>query len=443
MSAVDRPEVRYTRGGDVEIAWTVTGQGPIDIVYVAGFISHLDLARELPAFGAFLGRLDRMGRVLSFDKRGTGLSGRDLGFGSLAERADDIRVVMDAAGWERAHLLGVSEGGPLSLLFAATYPERVQSLVMLGSFACLLPEEEPETAAFDKQRYLDYIERNWGNGRIIAAFVNAPSDPSTVDQLGRYERACASPRLAAEIMRANLAIDARPLLPTVSAPALVVHRTDDPIIPVARARAVAAALQNATLLEIPGHMHVAWDARQWAPALDPIEEFLTGHPAAANDVDRTLATVVFTDIVDSTASAAESGDQVWRDVLDRHDDRTRRVVERFGGRIVKHTGDGTLATFDSPTRAVHCARTVRDTLGGEGITIRAGVHTGEIERREDDIAGIGVHIAARIAALAGPSEVLVSRIVRDLVEGSDLRFRDHGLHALKGVPSEWQVFAST
>jgi class 3 adenylate cyclase len=200
---------------------------------------------------------------------------------------------------------------------------------------------------------------------------------------------------------------------------------------------------GATLVEIPGDMHCSWDAREWAPALDAIEEFLTGEPSVAAEVNRALATVLFTDIVDSTGSAAATGDHVWRDILDRHDTETRRVVERFGGHVVKHTGDGTLATFDSPARAVHCARTLRDTLAREGITIRAGLHTGEIERRDDDISGIGVHIGARIAALAGPGDVLVSRTVHDLVVGSDLRFDDRGSQTLKGIPSQWQVYAST
>jgi class 3 adenylate cyclase/pimeloyl-ACP methyl ester carboxylesterase len=387
--------------------------------------------------------LDRLGRVLAFDKRGTGLSGRDLGFGSLADRADDIRAVMDAAGWERAHLLGVSEGGPLSLLFAATCPERVQSLVLYGSFACLLPDDDPASAVFDTPRFLDYVERHWGNGQVLGALVHAPPDPAILAQLGRYERACASPHLAAEIMHSNLKIDARPTLAAISAPTLVVHRTGDPIVGIMRARDVAHALGDGKFVEIPGDMHCAWDAHEWAPALDVIEEFLTGMPPAVADVDRILATVLFTDIVDSTQGAMETGDRVWRDILDRHDSQTRRVVEHYGGRVVKHTGDGTLATFDSPARAVHCARVVRDTLGREGVTIRAGLHTGEIERRGDDISGICVNIGARIAAIAAPNEILVSRTVHDLVEGSDLRFTDRGLHALKGIPTEWQLFAST
>jgi len=435
-------QVHYTRGGDVDIAWRQTGSGPIDIVFVPGFISHLDLARELPVYDAIMSRLERLGRVLSFDKRGTGLSGRDFGFGSLAERSDDIRLVMDAAGWERAHLVGISEGGPLALVFAASFPERVRSLGLYGTFACLLPEEDPRSADFDVARYLDLVERNWGNGETLGGFVHAPPGPEVLEQLGRYERACASPRLVAEVMRSNLTIDARPFLPAVSAPAVIVHRTGDPLIPIDRAQTIAEGLRQARFVEVPGDMHCGWDAREWAPALDALEEFLTGTPPAESGADRVLATVMFTDIVDSTKVASETGDRVWHDILDRHDTETQRIVVRFGGRIVKHTGDGTLVTFDSPTRAVHCARALRDSLARESIAIRAGLHTGEIERRGEDIAGIGVHIAARIAGIARPDEVLVSRTVHDLVVGSDLQFDDRGAQSLKGVPSDWQVFAS-
>jgi class 3 adenylate cyclase len=434
--------VSYVRSGDVDVAWTITGDGPVDIVYVPGFISHLDLARELSAYGALIGRLERFGRVLTFDKRGTGLSDRELGFGSLAERADDIRAVMDAAGWERAHLFGISEGGPLSLLFAAAFPERVMSLVVYGSFACLLPQEDPESAGFDVARYLNYVERNWGNGQILAGFVHAPSDPAILDEIGRYERACASPRIASQVLRYNLEIDVRPLLSTISVPTLVVHRSGDPLIPVTRGRDLAARISSATLTEVPGDMHTGWDAREWGPVLDAVEEFLTGELPVDADVHRTLATVLFTDIANSTQTAAATGDHIWRDILDRHDTQTRRQVERFGGHVVKQTGDGVLAVFDSPARAVHCARTTRDTLARENITIRAGLHTGEIEQRDEDVSGIAVHIAARVAALAEPSEILVSRTVRDLVVGSDLRFEDRGTHTLKGVPDSWQVFST-
>ncbi len=435
--------VRYARDGDVDLAWTVTGAGPADIVYVPGFVSHLDLARELPAMGAVLGRLDRIGRVLAFDKRGTGLSGRDMGFGSLAERADDIRIVMDAAGWPRAHLVGVSEGGPLALVFAATFPDRVLSLTLYGSFACLLPADDPISADFDVPRFLDYVERNWGSGQVLGAFLHAPSDPVVLEQIARYERACASPRLAAQILRHNMEIDARPILSAIALPCLVVHRGDDPIVGVQRGRELAAGLADATWREIPGEMHCGWNAREWAPALDVIEEFLTGAAPAAADVHRTLATVLFTDIVDSTRTAADLGDHIWHDLLDRHDLQSARIVGRFGGRIVKHTGDGTLAVFDSPVRAVHCARNLRETLAAEGMTLRLGLHTGEIEHRDHDISGIAVHIAARIAALANGNQILVSRTVRDLSIGSDLHFEEAGIHDLKGVPDTWQIYLST
>ena len=231
----------------------------------------------------------------------------------------------------------------------------VQSLVLYGSFACLLPEDDPASPDFDVPRFLDYVERNWGTGQLLGAFVHAPPAPAILEQLGRYERACASPRLVVEIMRSNLAIDARPILPAISTPALVIHRAGDPIVGIARGRAMATALRNAQFVELAGEMHCGWDAREWAPALDAMEEFLTGTPAADSGIDRILATVLFTDIVESTQVATETGDHLWHDILDRHDSETRRIVARFGGRIVKHTGDGTLATFDSPTRAVHCA----------------------------------------------------------------------------------------
>ncbi|HEY1989618.1 MAG TPA: adenylate/guanylate cyclase domain-containing protein, partial [Acidimicrobiales bacterium] len=339
-------------------------------------------------------------------------------------------------------LVGISEGGPLSLLFAATFPERVQSLVLYGSFACVLPEDDPASAEFDVPGFLNYVELYWGTGEVLGPFVHAPPGPAILEQLGRYERACASPRLAVEVMRSNLKLDARPILPAISARTLVLHCIDDPIVGVNHGHALADALRNAQFVELPGEMHCGWDAREWAPALDAMEGFLTGTPTSDGHIDRILATVLFTDIVESTQVATEAGDHLWHDILNRHDSETQRIVAKFGGRVVKQTGDGTLATFDSPTRGVHCARALRESLGREGIAIRAGLHTGEIERREDDIAGIGVHIGARIAALAGPEEVLVSRTVRDLVEGSDLEFDDRGIHALKGISSGWQVFAS-
>jgi pimeloyl-ACP methyl ester carboxylesterase/class 3 adenylate cyclase len=433
-------EIRYARSGAVESAYEIAGEGPIDIVYVAGFISHLDLAAELSPFRSLLGRLRRFARVLAFDKRGTGCSGRELGFGSLEERSDDIRVVMDHAGWQRAHLIGISEGGPLSLLFAAKYPERVEGLALFGSFACLLPPEDPQSATFDVAAFLAAVEAAWGTGATMGAFTHAPSDEEAMAQLGRYERGSASPSLAAQILRHNMEIDARGLLGALSVPTIVVHRTGDPVVGVQRGRELAAGLAGAQYVEIPGDFHCAWNEQEWAPAIDPIEEFLTGDRVGVASPERMLATVLFTDIVDSTGRAAASGDRVWRELLDEHDATTARVVQSFGGRIVKHTGDGVVAVLDGPARGVQCAQSLRAAIARTGLSIRAGIHTGEVERRGEDIGGIGVHIGARVGAQAAGDEILVSRTVRDLVVGSDLRFEDRGEFALKGVPDAWRLY---
>jgi class 3 adenylate cyclase/pimeloyl-ACP methyl ester carboxylesterase len=437
-------DVRYAKCGDIDIAWTMVGDGPLDIVYVPGFISHLDLCRELPFANAILGRLGRIGRVLTFDKRGTGLSGRELGFGSVAERADDIRAVMDAAGWERANFLGISEGGPLSLLFAASYPERVDKLALYGTFASFSFSTERgstvEALVGDEDPF-EVIVNSWGTGEVLGFFIHAPRNDAALEFLARYERACASPSMVREIMHRNAEIAIHYALPTISAPALVIHRTNDPLIDVRDARALAEGLHEATLIELDGVMHCGWNEQEWAPALDAIEEFFTGTAPAVTDSDRVLATILFTDIVDSTGAAANAGDHVWRTILDRHDAETSRIVDRHGGRVVKRIGDGMLAAFESPARAVHCARAVRDALAIGSIDIRCALHTGEVERRGDDLGGIGVHIAARINGLAHSGEILVSRTVRDLVSGSDLRFEDRGEFQLKGVPEAWHLYS--
>ena len=431
-------DVQYARSGEIDIAWSLTGDGPCDIVFVPGFISQLDLCRELPMFATIMARLERIGRVLTFDKRGTGLSGRELGFGSLSERMDDIRIVMDAAGWQKAHLVGISEGGPLSILFAATYPERVQSLSLYGTYACLRLQEP--SANFDIELFLSMLEKEWGTGRVFGRFINAPEDRTVRKLLGRYERACASPKEVREVMQRNMEIDARSICVAVSTRSLVIHRRDDPIVAADRARELAEMLPNAEYLELPGNMHCGWDASDWAPALDAVERFVTGEAPSDAIPERMLATVLLTDIVGSTELAAEVGDRTWRDMLDSHDAQTATLVERHRGRVVKQTGDGTLAIFDGPGRAVKCAQALASTLGMSGISIRAGLHTGEVESRGEDIGGIAVHIAARVAALAEAGEVVVSRTVHDLVTGSDLRFADHGAHGLRGVPGQWQLF---
>jgi class 3 adenylate cyclase len=437
---VESSGVRYAKSGDVEVAYEILGSGPVDMVYIPGFISHLDLQKELEPFGEILRRLTRFARLLVLDKRGTGLSSRDFGSGSLSERMDDIRAVMDHAGWERANVFGVSEGGPLSVLFAATSPQRVAKLVLSGTYA-RLQVDDADTPDFDVPRYLNWLERSWGTGNVIKPFLG-PDNPAPAATLARYERASTTPGIARQIMSSNIEIDVRPHLAAVSAPTLVLHNTGDAIVPIERARELAAALPDASLVELPGRAHLPMTAADFDRTFEAIERFVTGQIRMRVATERVLATVMFTDMVDSTAQAADLGDRRWRAVLDRHDDRCRRLVDRFGGRVVKLTGDGLLATFEAPARAVLCALVLRDDLGAD-ITIRAGLHTGEVERRGDDIGGIGVHIAARVASLAGAGEVLTSRTVRDLVVGSDLSFVDRGAHELKGVPEAWQLYAAS
>jgi class 3 adenylate cyclase len=351
---------------------------------------------------------------------------------------DDIRAVMDAAGVERAAISGVSEGGPMAIMFAATYPERVSSLSLMGTFARILEDVDYEGITAEAgEEFAQMIEARWGTGEIIGMFI--ASDPGTVDAatLARYERSACTPRMAGQLMRHNIGIDVREVLPVIDVPTLVMHHTGDPIVPVARARYLADHIPGARLVELPGDVHFGPQSE----AFRPIEaEFLTGERREA-EPDRVLATVLFTDIVGSTERASELGDAQWRALLDRHDDIARREIAAARGRAVKSTGDGFLAVFDGPARAVRCAQAMGKAVDPLGLEIRAGLHTGECELRGDDVAGIAVHLGARIGALAGPGEVLVSSTVRDLTLGSGIEFADRGRHALKGVPGEWQVLA--
>jgi len=445
---VDTPEIRYATGAPgIDIAWQEFGRadGP-RIVCIPGFISHLELNWESPPIANILHGLGAACRVIAFDKRGTGLSTRTLGFGSLEERADDARAVMDAAGWERAHLFGMSEGGPMAMLMAAMNPERVQSLSLYATFesrattrpdAQVSPTMDPELQAL-----LELLPAIWGTGvalrdsGLIAHAHEAPEDLAA-----RFERNSCTPHMIVEIMRRNYEIDVRPLLPTLRVPTLVVHARDDPMVPVELGRYLASHIPDARYVELPLAMHTSWHADDYEPLLDAVIEFVTGaRPPVRRE--RILATVMFTDIVDSTRRAADVGDRRWRALLDEHDLRSRQLVSRFGGQLVKQTGDGTLATFDGPARAVRCAQDLRLSLAAAGMPIRAGMHTGEVEQRDDDVGGIAVHIAARVAALAAEGEILVSRTVRDLVVGSDLEFEDRGEYELKGVPDHWHVYAA-
>jgi len=431
------PDVRYAKSGDVHIAYQVIGSGPLDLVFVPGFISHVDLVWDEPHWAGFLERLAAFTRLIRFDKRGTGLSDRVATIPTLEERMDDVRAVMDAVGSERAAFFGVSEGGPMSLLFAASYPERTRALALYGSYALFStavmgPEQ---MAAFEAR-----VEQSWGTGASVAAFAPSLAEDEAFRRWwARFERMGGSPAAVIRLMRMNSEIDIRHALPAIRVPTLIMHRTGDMRVRVEAGRFLARHIAGARFVELAGddHLFCAGDA---GAILDEIEEFLTGSRPAA-EPDRVLATVLFTDIVDSTARAAAAGDHAWRKLLESHHHCVRRELARFRGREIKTMGDGFLATFDGPARGARCAAAIRAAVHDLGIEVRAGLHTGEIELMPDDIGGIAVHIASRIADLAGPGEILSSAVLKDLVAGSGLRFEDRGAHALKGLSENVRVYA--
>ena len=433
------PETRYAKSGGVRIAYQVVGNGPFDLVYVPGFVSNIDLFWEMPHQAYFFGRLSAFSRLILFDKRGTGLSDRVAGIATLEERMDDVRAVMDAAGSERAALFGISEGGAMSVLFAATYPQRAQALVLYGSYARathLLSEDQ-----FNKE--MNLIDRLWGTGEYTLGryFPSGVSQEAARIAFARRERQSASPSAVMAIRRMNREIDARHVLPAIQVPTLVMHRVGDSAISVELGREIAANIPGAKYVELPGADHIPFFERDLTDRMvDEVEEFLTGSRSEP-DVDRVLATVMFTDIVDSTRRAAALGDRQWRALLDRHDDTVRQQLARFRGQEVKNLGDGFMATFDGPARAVRCAASICELVRPLGIAVRSGLHTGEVELKRDDVAGIAVHIAARVAAEAEAGETVVSNTVRDLVAGSGLRFQDRGVHALKGLPEEVHLYS--
>jgi class 3 adenylate cyclase/pimeloyl-ACP methyl ester carboxylesterase len=438
-------EIRYARAsGDVDIAYTVFGEGPFDLVAAPGFVTHLDLEWRFPWFQG-LRLLGQMCRVLVFDKRGTGLSDRSLGFGSLEERSDDIRAVMDAAGSERAVVYGISEGGPMALLFAAAYPERAQALVLYGSGAKFTQASEyPIGLSQEQVDAFRELFTQWGTGHAYGAFIQHHPDPAEAARfLAQFERSACTPQMGLEILQRNLEIDVRPILPTISVPTLVMHCSGDPLVDVEVGRYLGEHIPDARYVEVDGDFHASWRTTDMAKLGPPLLEFLgslgVGEPRPATS--RALATILFTDIVGSTERAAQIGDQAWHELLDKHDAIAAEAVAESAGRLVKTTGDGLLATFDGPSTGIEAARAMRDNLTAFDVAIRAGVHTGEVELRDGDVGGIGVHIGARIAALASPGEILVSRTVKDLVTGSEIRLRNRGAHTLKGVPDTWQVYA--
>lgn len=438
------PTTRYARSGDLSIAYQVVGAGPLDIVFVPGFVSHLELAWETPMFATIFQRLSSFGRLIAFDKRGMGLSDRTAQLPTLEERMDDVRAVMDAAGSEKAALVGISEGGPMSLLFAATYPERTQALVLWASFARVMKGDDYPIGIDEAvaQATYAFIAKRWGEGSVLRriAMQDAPDTPEITELVARYERNSASPAAAVAAIRFGIESDVRHVLSSISAPTLIVHRCDDPLVPVAHGRYLAAHIPGAQLREFPGDFHLSATGAD-VPLLDTIGEFLTGEQREPA-VDRILKTILFTDIVASTERAAELGDRRWRELLDSHDAVVRKEIQKARGREVKTTGDGFLAAFDGPARAIRCAQAIGRQASGLGLQVRAGLHTGECEVRGDDLAGIAVHIGARVAALAGPGEILVTGTVRDLVAGSGIEFADRGAHALKGIPGEWRILSA-
>ena len=437
----DRSETRYAKSGDVSVAYQVIGDGPRDLIFVPGIISHVEFFHELPGYTEFLDGLASFARVIVFDKRGNGLSDRVVGAASLEERMDDIRAVMDAVGSERATLFGVSEGGPISLLFAATNPGRVAAIILYETFVCYggVPGH---TIVLEHDKHAEFTEMlidTYGTGTSLLGFgTSRIEEPHVVTMWGQAERLSNSPGGMRAMYEALLETDVHATLPSVQAPCLVVHGTTMSMFE-QQSTYLAEHLPNARLLTIDGADHFPWFACV-DEIVAEVEEFVTGARSAVVD-ERILATLLFTDIVGSTEKAAAMGDRRWHEMIENYYGLVRRCVERFRGAEVSTEGDGFIARFDGPARAVSCARAIRDGVEGFGLQIRAGVHTGEIELRGGEISGLAVHIGARVVSLAGGGEVLVSRTVKDLVVGSGIEFSDRGTHELKGVPDVWQLYA--
>ena len=433
------PEIRYARNGDVDIAYQVVGDGPVTFVGLPGIVANVEVSWEDRDLRAWLTGLGSFSRLVHYDKRGQGLSDRDSGVPTIDDRLGDLTAVLDAVGADRVALGGISEGGTTAAMYAATYPERVSHLLLFGSFAA-------RTDVSRGDRFMELWAQDWGTPQTLSVPVIVPGkvgDDEFLRWMNRFERQTTTPAGLLASWGWIRETDARPVLGSIQCPTLVMHRTGDRIVPIAFGRELAESIPGARLVELPGDAH----SPQWGGDLDTvlpaIEEFITGSAPAARPTERVLATIMFTDIVDSTVRAASLGDSAWRQVLDRHDTISRNAVADCGGRFVKGTGDGVLATFDAPSRGLRCADTLRAALADAGIGIRAGVHTGEVELRGDDVAGIGVHIAARVAALAGEGELLASRTVKDLAAGSGYTFTSRGTHSLKGVPEEWELLAVT
>jgi class 3 adenylate cyclase len=436
-------EVRYARSGDVSVAYQTVGDGPRDLVFVTGFTMPFEAGWDYPPYRRFIERLASFSRVIMFDKRGIGLSDHVEGAPTLEQRMDDVRAVMDAAGSTRPVMFGISEGAQMCILFAASHPDRTTALILYGGMARSTeapdyPFAPPAEAAV--QSALEFFVPFHGTGASAEVFSpSVADDPSYRSWLSRWERIGAPPNALRDIFVMFLDIDVRSVLPAILVPTLVLHRHGDRAVNVRAGRYLAEHIPGARFVELQGIDHLPWAGDHDSVAVE-IEEFVTG-ARPEKEIDRVLATVLFTDIVDSTKVAADQGDAAWRVVLDRHNQIVRKCLTEYRGREIKTTGDGFLATFDGPARAIRCARAIIAGVRETGIEVRAGLHSGEVEMVGDDVAGIAVNTAARVADISGSGEVLVSQTVRDLVAGSGIAFEDRGTHVLKGVPGEWRLFS--
>lgn len=438
------PETRYARNGKVSLAYQLFGEGP-SVVAIPPAAQNIEVAWEDRRIRRMLVTFGSFSRFLQFDKRGTGMSDPSLEVASMDERVDDLRAVLDAAEVDRAVIVGSSEAGPMSVMFATMFPERISGLILFGSAATFVPRDDDHPwGLLPGPDWFGQYRAHWGTAQSVTLDRFAPSlatDEAYRRWWPHYERQSASPSALARLAAMIVEIDVRSILPLVRTPTLVIHRKDDRVVPVEASRYLAAHVPSARLVELDGVDHFGWagDQDSW---MDELREFVTGSRRQP-DPDRLLATVLFTDLVDSTGQASRLGDGRWRAVLDDHDAIAGRIVSSYGGTLVKSTGDGLLSWFDGPARAIRCAVELRDELARAGLVCRAGLHSGEIVRRDEDIAGIAVHIAARVEAIARPGEVLVSRTVKDLVVGTRMSFDDRGVHRLKGVDDEWQLLAVT
>jgi pimeloyl-ACP methyl ester carboxylesterase len=438
------PEVRYAQSGDVHIAYQVLGSGDIDLVYVMGWLTNLETYWDEPSYRRFMQRLAGFTRLILFDKRGMGLSDHTA-VGTLEERMDDVRAVMDAVGSERAVLMGISEGAPLSMVFAASHPERTAGLIFVGGEVKEIREDDWPWGQSTREQYeahLDKIlsgETPWGKATRVWFAPSKEYDPPVVEWVGRLERTAASPAAAVAFMRLGSEIDVRHVAPSIHVPTLVMHTPEDPIVPFEQGRWLAEQIPDARFVELEGRDHVPWfDVAD--QVITETREFLTGFREAP-EPEQILATVLFTDIVGSTERARELGDQQWTALLERHHATVRDVLARYRGREIDTAGDGFFAAFDGPARGIRCAQAILDALERIGLQARSGLHTGEVEVVGDNLAGIAVHIGSRVAAVAAAGEVLVSSTVRDLVAGSGIEFEDRGLHDLKGLDEPRRLFA--